>query len=436
MDLVPNHLPIDILILSNGPGEVMTWVRPVVEALRSPSFAHLTQSRISVILAPDPHASGQEAEVVKGFAGVDRVQGPDSFWPFLLQGKTAQNWDWHPKGVVLFLGGDQFSAVVAGKRLGYKIVTYVEWTARWLRWIDGCGVTQASERLKAPVKFQAKIHVVGDLIAEAQVIRPLNEPIAQTLNLPSATELVGLLPGSKSMKLSLLLPMGMEIANHLHQTRPTVQMIIPVAPTLTLPELFRYLDPELNPAFESVQGAQATLVEPKEGLPYLLTDKGARVLLWQRVPPYDLMAHCQLCITTVGANTAELASLAVPMLVLLPTQQLDAMRAWDGIPGLLANLPLLGTGFAKLINYWVLRQGLGLKAWPNIWAGREIVPEWVGHILPGAVGDRITTLLNNPTELDDMRTALKAVRGEPGAAKRIAALVQQVLGNFLEKPYR
>jgi len=26
--------PVDILILSNGPGEVTTWVRPVVKALR------------------------------------------------------------------------------------------------------------------------------------------------------------------------------------------------------------------------------------------------------------------------------------------------------------------------------------------------------------------------------------------------------------------
>ena len=405
----------------------MTWVRPVVEALRSPTFPHLAKARISVILAPDPHASGQEAEVVKGFPEVDRVQGADAFWSFLLWGKTEQNWDWHPKGVVLFLGGDQFSAIAAGKRLGYKIVTYVEWVARWLRWIDGCGVTQKREKLKAPAKFQAKIQVVGDLIAEAQVLQPLGAPIAEILNLSPETELVGLLPGSKAMKLSLLLPMGMAIANHLHATRPQVQMIIPVAPTLTLRELCPYLDPILNPAFEAVQGAQATLVEPKEGLPYLLTDKGARVLLWQRVPAYDLLAHCQLCITTVGANTAELASLAVPMLVLLPTQQLDAMRAWDGIPGLLANLPLLGTGFAKLINYWLLRQGLGLKAWPNIWAGQEIVPEWVGHILPEGVGDRITTLLNNPTQLDDMRTALKAVRGETGAAQRLAALVQQVL---------
>jgi hypothetical protein len=426
MDLVPDCLPIDILILSNGPGEIMTWVRPVVQALRSRDFPSAAQARISVILAPCPHASGQEAEVVRGFPQVDRVQGPASFWTFLLSGKTEQNWDWRTKGVVLFLGGDQFPAVAVGKRLGYKIVTYVERTVRWLRWIDGCGVTQASEMLKAPMQFRDKIQVVGDLISEAQVLQPIT-PIADILNLPVGTELVGFLPGSKAMKLSLLLPMGMAIANHLHQTRPTVQMIIPVAPTLTLPELCRYLDPAINPAFESVQGAQATLVKPRSGLPYLLTDKGARVLLWQLVPAYDLMAHCQLCVTTVGANTAELASLAVPMLVLLPTQQLDAMRAWDGIPGLLANLPLLGTGFAKLINYWVLRQGLGLKAWPNIWAGREIVPEWVGHILPRAVGDRLVTLLNDPTKLEQMRTSLKQIRGEPGAAQRLAALVEGVL---------
>jgi hypothetical protein len=427
MDLVKDSPPIDILILSNGPGEVMTWVRPVVKALRSPDFPYLAQARISVILAPDPHASGQEAEVVKGFPQVDRVQGADGFWPFLLWGKTEQNWDWRTKGVVLFLGGDQFSAVAAGKRLGYKIVTYVEWTARWLQWIDGCGVTQTSEKLKAPAKFQAKIHVIGDLIAEAQVLQPLTEPISQILNLTAGAELVGLLPGSKSMKLSLLLPMGMAIAHYLHQIRPQVQLVIPVAPTLTLPELCRYVDPTLNAAFEAVRGARATLVEPKEGLPYLLTDNGARVLLWQRVPAYDLMAHCQLCITTVGANTAELASLAVPMLVLLPTQQLDAMRAWDGIPGLLANLPLVGKGFAKLINAWILKQGLGLKAWPNIWAGREIVPEWVGHILPEPVGDRLVTLLNNPAELEQMRVSLKQIRGEPGTAQRLAALVEGVL---------
>ncbi|WP_404783809.1 lipid-A-disaccharide synthase [Altericista sp. CCNU0014] len=427
MNLTGDPVPIDVLILSNGPGEVMTWVRPVVRALRSQFSPEAFALRISVVLSPCPHASGREAEVLKGFPEVNRVQGPDAFWPFLLWGKTERNWDWHGTGAVVFLGGEQFFAVAVGKRLGYKIVTYAEWMPRWLRWIDGCGVTQESAVLNAPVRFRAKVRVVGDLIAEAQVLDPATQAIEPALGLPLGAELVGLLPGSKSVKLSLLMPLGMAIADRLHRIRPQTQLVIPVAPTLTLAEISRYADPASNPYFEAVGGCQATLMEPEAELPYLATANGARVLLWSRVPAYDLLAQCQLCITTVGANTAELASLAVPMLVLLPTQQLDLMRAWDGIPGLLANLPFLGTGFAKLINAWVLERGLGLRAWPNIWAGCEIVPEWVGHILPQPAGDRIAGLLDNPTELDKMRAALKQVRGVPGAAQRLAALVQLVL---------
>jgi lipid-A-disaccharide synthase len=53
--------PVDILILSNGPGEVTTWVRPVVKALRAELGNDRLQVRISVILSPCPHASGKES---------------------------------------------------------------------------------------------------------------------------------------------------------------------------------------------------------------------------------------------------------------------------------------------------------------------------------------------------------------------------------------
>jgi lipid-A-disaccharide synthase len=53
---------IDILILSNGPGEVTTWVRPVVIALREQLGNDISQVRISVILSPCPHATGEEAK--------------------------------------------------------------------------------------------------------------------------------------------------------------------------------------------------------------------------------------------------------------------------------------------------------------------------------------------------------------------------------------
>jgi hypothetical protein len=425
MNSTPNLEPIDLLILSNGPGEVMTWVRPVVKALRL-RFGE-GRARISVVLSPCPHASGQEASVLRGFCEVDRVQEPEGFWSFLLWGKTQARWNWRARGVVLFLGGDQFFAVVLGKRLGYKIVTYAEWEARWLSLVDACGVAHGTLLAKIPARVQSKVQVVGDLIAEAQTLNFAIEPIAQTLQLSPEIELVGLLPGSKAAKLALGLPLGLAIAADLHQIRPQVQFIIPVAPTLTLTDLSRYANPRTNPYMDAVQGVQAELITPDQGLPYLLTQSGARVLLWTRSPAYDLLLHCQLCLTIVGANTAELASLAVPMLVLLPTQQLELMRAWDGIPGLLANLPLVGTGFTKLIGRVVLKRGLGLLAWPNIWAGREIVPEWVGHILPKPVGDRIFHLLDHPHELETMRAELRQVRGEPGAAKRLVALVEAVL---------
>lgn len=92
------------------------------------------------MLSPCPHAMGREAEVVRSYPEVDRVQSSEHFWNFLLWGKTAESWSWHSQGVVLFLGGDQFFALAIAKRLGYRSVVYAEWDARWPRWIDAFGV--------------------------------------------------------------------------------------------------------------------------------------------------------------------------------------------------------------------------------------------------------------------------------------------------------
>ncbi|MCZ0900980.1 lipid-A-disaccharide synthase, partial [Microcoleus sp. HI-ES] len=145
---------------------------------------------------------------------------------------------------------------------------------------------------------------------------------------------------------------------------------------------------------------------------------------WKQTPAYDLLSECSLCLTTVGANTAELGSLAVPMIVLIPTQQLDAMKAWDGLPGLLANLPLVGSAFATAINWLIWQLGKGkLYAWPNIWAQEEIVPELIGKLEPEVIAQLAIDYLSHPDKLAQMGDRLRAVRGESGAAKKIAELV-------------
>ena len=415
-------MAVDILILSNGPGELATWVRPAVQALRQQLGNAGTQARISVVLSPCPHATGKEAQIARSYPEVDRVQASEHFFPFLLSGKTAENWDWHETGVVLFLGGDQFFTVVIGKRLKYRTVIYAEWDARWYRWIDKFAAMKPEVFAKIPQKYANKFTVVGDLIAE--VARSQEEPGNAYPESESRTkiELIGLLPGSKAAKLALGVPLCLSIAQSIHRIRPQTRFVIPVAPTLDVQTLAGFADPKQNPCLHLFENASAELHLTER--PFLQAANKLQVELWTETPAYDLLSECSLCLTTVGANTAELGSLAVPMIVLIPTQQLDAMKAWDGLPGLLANLPLVGSVFATAINWLIWQLGKGkLYAWPNIWAREEIVPELIGKLEPEAVAQLAIDYLSHPDKLAQMGDRLRAVRGESGAAKKIAELV-------------
>ncbi|NEU77213.1 lipid-A-disaccharide synthase [Hassallia byssoidea VB512170] len=447
---------VDILILSNGPGEVTTWVRPVVQALRQQLGDDRSLVRISVILSPCPNATGKEAAIARSYPEVDRVQSAEHFWQFLLWGKTFENWDWRSRGVVVFLGGDQFFPVVIGKKLNYRTVVYAEWEARWHSLIDRFGVMKPEVANRVPQKYADKFTVVGDLMVEAggsggeggttwgqggqggqggrlgghEFSSPLSPPTPHSPLPTPKIELIGLLPGSKAAKLSQGVPLMLAIAEYIHSKRPEIQFVIPVAPTLDLPTLASFADPEKNPFVKTFSFSNASLYRRSGGtsLPNssLLTAKGLSVELYTQTPAYDLLSECSICLTTVGANTAELGSLGVPMIVLLPTQQLDAMRSWDGLPGLLANMPLLGSSFAKLINWLVLRRK-GLLAWPNIWAQSMIVPELVGKLQPQEVGEMVLDYLAHPEKLAAIQAKLRSVRGEAGAAQKLAHLVWEVM---------
>lgn len=406
---------IDILILSNGPGEVTTWVRPVVKALRQQLGPDRDRVRLSLVLSPCTNASGREVTIAQTLPELDRIQGAEHFFPFLLWGKTAESWDWRDRGVVVFLGGDQLYPVIVGHRLGYRTVLYGEWDTRWHRWIDRFGVMNADLMHQAPARFADKFTVVGDLMADVAQDGGQPPPTA------SSTPLIGILPGSKPAKLAQGVPLTLAIARHIHRAQPHVQFAIAVAPGLDLATLATFAHAHTNPIAHYFGETPCTLRTDTEP-PRLETAEGLRIALWTEFPAYEKLTQCWFCLTTVGANTAELGSLTIPMMVLLPTQQLDAMRAWDGIPGLLANLPGVGSGVAKLINRWFLSRSR-LLAWPNIWAGEAIVPELVGDLNPTEVAALALDWLTHPEQLTQMRDRLRQVRGQPGAGDRLATLV-------------
>ncbi len=348
----------------------------------------------------------------------------------MLWGKTSENWDWRDRGVVVFLGGDQIFPVVIGRRLGYRTVIYAEWDARWYSLIDRFGVMKPELVARVPQKYAHKFSVVGDLMAEAGELKIENEKLKLQESIYLG-ETIGLLPGSKPAKLAQGVPLCLAIAECIYANRPQTRFVIPVAPTLDLKTLARFANPQQNPVIDLVKGATAELMTPDPPeLPYLKTAAGVRIELWTRSPAYDLLSQCSLCFTTVGANTAELAALAVPMIVLLPTQQLDAMRSWDGLPGLLANLPVFGSSFAKAINSIIMQQVMRkghLYAWPNIWAKTQVVPELVGKLQATEVAELALDYLNHPEKLQEMRDRLRSIRGEAGAAQKLAKLVCEEL---------
>ncbi|WP_319419012.1 glycosyltransferase family protein [Pleurocapsa sp. FMAR1] len=410
----------DIVILSNGPGEVVTWVRPVVKCLRQAFGSEQNQLRISVLLSPCPHSTGKEAAIALSYRQVDRVLPASEFFAFLLWGKTPDNWQWHKQGMVVFLGGDQFYTVAISKRLRYSSLIYAEWDARWYRFVNYFAAMNQKVIEAVPKSYQHKFTLVGDLMADTAL-----EVKNQSGKLDPGIAKIGLLVGSKPAKLAQGVPLCLAIAQKIQQQKPQAEFIIPVAPTLDLSDLGNYANLQHNPLISSLGNVEGKLItSADEDITYLVTSGGTKIELITQFPAYETLVSCQLCLTTVGANTAELASLGIPMIVLLPTQQLDAMRSWDGIPGIMANLPGVGTFFAKLINWLVLKQGR-LFAWPNIWAGREIVPELIGRLKPETVAELVLDYLAHPNKLENMQVNLVAVRGKSGAAQQIADIIKQ-----------
>ena len=406
--------PTDIVILSNGPGEVVTWVRPVVKHLDEIKKRSPDRIRISVLLSPCPHSTGREEAIASSYSQVDRVLPAKDFFKFLLWGKTPDNWQWHQRGIVVFLGGDQFYTVAISRRLKYSSLIYAEWDARWYRWVDRFAAMNQNVIDRIPHAYRHKFSLVGDLMADVALeVEDRTEFVGST---------IGLLVGSKPAKLFQGVPLCLAIAEKIQQQQPQTQFVIPVAPTLNLTSLSKYANRQNNPLISSLGKVEAKLIT--SSMPYLITSGGTKIQLITEFPAYKTLVNCQLCLTTVGANTAELTALAVPMIVLLPTQQLDAMRSWDGLPGILAGLPGVGMVFAKLINWIVLRQGR-LFAWPNIWAKEEIVPELVGKLKPETVARLVLNYLKNPHQLSAMSDRLKAVRGTTGVAERIADIIEK-----------
>ncbi|KAL2630067.1 hypothetical protein R1flu_014753 [Riccia fluitans] len=454
----------DVVLLSNGPGEVATWVKPVLDSLRRQS--ENTCIRISVVLQPCPHASGREVELVESYKQVDRCLGPEYFWKLVLFGTTENDWTWNRRGVCVFLGGDQFYTLLLSQRLGYKSIIYSEDSIRWPGLVDMYMLRSAKMLSGVPFWAHSKCRVVGDLFSDSVFgLQPQRKELHTFKGADSPEEavpVVGFLPGSKPSKLALGVPYFMAVANHLHRlTIGRIRFMLPLAPTATLNMIEKYAAKSSNPNILEFSWASGKVVLNDESLitmdhkderksdavvselnvvGHLVTDEAVSIEILQQFPAYGVFSRFNLCITTIGTNTAELGYLGIPMLVVLPTHALEVFKGGTGgLLGLLANVPgAVGNSVARNVNSALLSSS-GYLAWPNRWVNREIVPELVGRIEPVDVANIAIYYLGNEERLKEMREQLLRIQArhrEPsapgvdeknGAAEAVATEVFRLL---------
>jgi len=407
-----------VVIVSNGPGELATWVNPVVNELNKINKSLHDDDKhdfsLRLVLVPCPNATGKEFSVANSWNKFELITKSKSFWKLLINPHSFANWP--KKGVVIFLGGDQFWSILLAKRLGYLNITYAEWVSRWPKWTNEIDAMNVKVKELIPNRYKYKCRVIGDLMADIK----LNSEISLR---KKEKHYVALLPGSKKAKLSIGIPFFFDVADNIAEENQNINFIIPIAPTTDRSE-YLFFQSNKNPIAKYYSSKIKTIKNFKDSsFDYVIeTSKKTKIYLIKKHPCYEILKECDLAITTVGANTAELAAISLPMLVVLPTQHLNMMNAWDGIFGVVGKISFINRFLTFIIKQFYFKKKK-FFAWPNIKAKRMIVPERIGNISTIKIAREVLFLIKNKDQLKSIRDNLNKERGDKGAAKKLASII-------------
>ena len=407
-----------VVIITNGPGELSTWVRPVINNLNNINDSLKKNDKyhfsLRLVLVPCPNATGTEYKVARSWNKFELITKAKTFWKLLLNPYAYAKWP--EKGIVIFLGGDQFWSVLLAKRLGYINITYIEWISRWPQWTNIIAAMNSRVKKKLPQRYRYKCKIIGDLMAD------INTNKEDALNL-SEKNCIALLPGSKKAKLSVGIPYFLEMADHIFKENKKINLIIPIAPTTSTNE-YLFFQSDKNP-IAKYYSSKIKIIKSINSPFYdyvIETSKNTKIYLINKNPCHEILKKCDLAITTVGANTAELAALTVPMIVVLPTQHLNVMNSWDGIFGIISKISLINKFLTFILKKWYLKKKQ-FFAWPNIKAKKLIVPERIGNISPKQIAKEAIFLLNKKEYLKEQKKNLSQQRGEMGAVKKLSYII-------------
>ena len=360
-----------VTILTNGPGELWGWVRPVVSELRKRGHT------ISLWLLPCQFSSGYEREAAS-FLGVDKLEGPSGTagtWQNIIHEKTDK---------IIQLGGDIIFGLRMAKAAKVSLTVY---SYRAAKKIDGAKVLVA---YPSQINNVEGVEAIGDLVKDSlnMDITP-NGDIQWNWPKIEGSPRILFLPGSRPAIRSAAFEWLCEVNRELHKKIPDVRV--------------RTLFSQFMPDSEFQKWREA-------GLEPVRTGAGIA------------MRNADYALTQPGTNNFELMHCGLPGLVVAPEKFLRFVPV-SGALGILANLPLLGIKLRKIGAMRIINRWNGFISLPNRTANKPILSELYGDVTPKTAVKAIFNDVTNPEKLIKIREELLKMSGQSGAASRLCDIV-------------
>ena len=115
------NTPFELLIQVNSPGELSTWVAPLIPILKK----HTPKIKISIFLVPCQYASGNEKEVALQLPNIHTVYSPKETLRFIFSFPIRKK---IKHGAILYLGGDPLYSRLLSLKCVIKSYAYTEHT--------------------------------------------------------------------------------------------------------------------------------------------------------------------------------------------------------------------------------------------------------------------------------------------------------------------
>ncbi|MDD5456508.1 MAG: hypothetical protein PHV30_05685 [Candidatus Margulisbacteria bacterium] len=353
----------DVFITTNGPGEIATWVTPVVKELKK----QRKDIRITLFLLPCRFSTGTEMETATGIKEIDQVFRPEEFW------KNLRRLSFKPtkKGVVLFLGGDLLWALLLKWRYGYKAIAYTEGAQNFRMFYDAFFTRDKD----------------GDLMFSYFEHTAADEKFLKELK---KTKNIVFFPGSRPEQFKHLFPL--------------------------MQKAVQYIKPELKCIFN------ISSFIPEQMLQKYRLDKS---IIYYKDKTFELMLAAYMAVSIPGTNNIQLAYLNVPTLIVFPFNYPEVVN-FKGLMGAILNLPLFRT-YGKKWLLKSLDKKVKYTSLLNTKENQLLFPEFRGELDEQKIAGEINRLAADHDFINSSVKKLKSLNKKSGALDKIIGKINEII---------